>query len=620
MIKTLALCTLLVAGAGAAAAGDRPLTLAPFETVYQRVLAKPGASMTSSSGAVIPTQAFEPFYVYARTGSRLQIGRSPTRGPDGWIEASESVPWRQNIIASFTSPAGRQPQLFFDSPDTIMSLLDDPERTTRIEAMADGAPDPRGGQAIAVEPDVHVDISKRFYLLPILDFREDFHPITFDNVLLLNLASVPLETRAIERTLPMFDAGLVFVFDTTISMRPFVNAVTAGLDSIVGELEAAGMDDMVSMGAVGFRDDPALTPGLEYRVRTISTLDRDVPSALTVDRLKRADFASVSSEGVREDSLAGVLEALETTDWEQDGEPFGGRYVVLVTDAGPKIGTGDGALTPEVLSRLAEEKGVAILTLHLRNPEDNDADVREAAAAYRTLSRFEDRAFYYQVDASRPEVVGEEAERLARALISAMRKAEGARNTLPEVEVGDNELFLGYAMRTRWLGVAQGAQAPEVVEGWVSDKALEDGKTLAFQPRLVISRNELATMAELVAAFITAGERVTSTEQARAFFDDMQATVLRMAQNPERVINADAEGIGEVLEFLDGLPYKSQILGLDTQRWETSAIQRRQVLDSLRPRLMQYERWLRDPSVWSALHADATDGELVFAMPLEFLP
>ena len=93
-----------------------------------------------------------------------------------------------------------------------------------------------------------------------------------------------------------------------------------------------------------------------------------------------------------------------------------------------------------------------------------------------------------------------------------------------------------------------------------------------------------------------------------------------MAQNPDLVVNADADTLGGALEFLDRLPYQSQILGMTEQRWAESAMIRRNLIDGIRQKLTQYRKWLFDETVWTALYDGAPDGDYVFAMPFDVLP
>jgi len=620
----------------AMAAGAEPLTLGKYKTVFQRVLARPGAELLAdprqTGGTAI--RPFQPFYVFARQDGAVQVGTSPTSGPQGWIAESATIDWQHNIVASFTPPADRERQLMFDDPQRIMDLAADPDVRGKLRALqpgADGAA-PAGSGVVSVEPETYVSISDRFYLLPILGFRRELDPVSFQEMLLLNIASVPLSGRPQQQSASgEFDTGIEFVLDTTLSMQPYVEAAAKAMQTIVSEIRGSDLGARVHFGAVAFRDNPLAKPGIEYRVRDVTPLDRKTPAPEALGRILDTKFATVSTPGFDEDSLAGVGYALDSTDWAPEGKPFGGRYIILLTDAGPKPpGDPDAAsrITPDVLQRVAEDRGVAILTLHLQSPGTPEAELRYAAGAYKALSRFGDHSFYYPVDASSPAAVGAEAGRLARSLISAMDEKAGAAVAAP-ADATDDEKFLGYAMKLRWLGAAGGEQAPSVITAWVDSTALEDARRTVYRPRLLVSRNQLATMAELVEQFIAMGEKIENSEQALQFFDQLQEAVVRLAQNPDRLINHGAENVGDALEFLDGLPYKSVILSLDRDQWVQSPVERRRVLDNLRPRLEQYRRWLQDdrafvdlslPAAGGGAPAKVDPGEEVIAIDFDLLP
>jgi hypothetical protein len=40
----------------------------------------------------------------------------------------------------------------------------------------------------------------------------------------------------------------------------------------------------------------------------------------------------------------------------------------------------------------------------------------------------------------------------------------------------------------------------------------------------------------------------------------------------------------------------------------------------MRQKLVQYRKWLLDPTVWTALYDGSPDGEMVYAMPFVVLP
>jgi hypothetical protein len=93
-----------------------------------------------------------------------------------------------------------------------------------------------------------------------------------------------------------------------------------------------------------------------------------------------------------------------------------------------------------------------------------------------------------------------------------------------------------------------------------------------------------------------------------------------MATNPDRRLDTEADTLGGAIEFLEQLPYRSQLLQMTEDRWAQSAMLRRSIIDGMRQKLTQYRKWLFDPLVWTALHEGASDGELVFAMPFDVLP
>ena len=154
----------------------------------------------------------------------------------------------------------------------------------------------------------------------------------------------------------------------------------------------------------------------------------------------------------------------------------------------------------------------------------------------------------------------------------------------------------------------------------MSEKAVEDPTRLAIEPRLLVTRNEMATMSDLIQELLTLGEQARGADDAASFFTQVRDVVARMAQNPDRLVNTEAATLGGALEFLEDLPYESQLMLTTEQRWAQSAMNRRAILDGMRQKLTQYRKWLLDPQVWTPLYDGAPDGEYVFAMPFDVLP
>lgn len=610
---------------------QRPLLAEGRKTVYQRVLTRPGALSYPSPEADPTSQypAFQPLYVYARQPGWIQVGPSISKAPEAWVKEADVVVWKQNIVAAFTNSAGRKRQLLFATEDQLRALMQhEALREMQTKLLQDVAAGnvPKESGIVAAEPAEYVSIVKDLYLMPILDFAQDLHPLNYEENLLLKLASVPLPKDG--QGAPIadnFDVGVVFVFDTTQSMEPFIARTQKAVERIISDLQGTEVGKKVQFGVVAFRDNPAASPGLEYRTRTLLPLARRTDQTPVIATIRAATrVASVDSPGFNEDSLAGVEDAVELTNWTPEGnDPFDARIVILITDAGPKDARDPNArsdIGPAELQRAAEDKGVAIMTLHLQTGAGGAAQHAWAARQYKALSRFNGNSFYYGIPDGSPAAFEATVTRLVTALTDMIRVSRDQAPKLNADQTGQEIVNLGRAMQLAYLGQLKGTQAPDVIEGWASSKAVEDPTRLAIEPRLLVTKNEMATMADLLDKLLTLGEQSRSDEDASDFFTQVRGVVGQMAQNPDRLINTDSDTLGGALEFLEDLPYESQLMLTTEARWGSSAMLRRNLLDGMRQKLVQYRKWLLDPEVWTALYDGSPDGEYVFAMPFDVLP
>ncbi len=611
---------------------ERPLLVEGRETVYQRVLTRPGALHHAEPDAD-PTRgypAFQPLYVYDTRPGWYQVGPSVSGGATGWVRSESVVPWKQNIVAAFTNSAGRARQFLFAQEDGLRSLMEQEDlrgmqQRMLAEAIAGSVPESRG--IVAVEPAEFVNIVEQLYLMPILEFAQDLHPLNYEENLLMKVASVPLreDGKPAQASSASFDAGIVFVFDTTQSMDPYIQRTQASVERIVQDLQGTEIGDRVQFGVVAFRDSTDAAPELEYRTRTLLPLQRRQDQTPVVATIRAATrVAQNNSPGFNEDSLAGVEDAVDLTDWTGGGkDPFDARIVILITDAGPKDVRDPNArsqIGAKELQRNAQDKGVAIMTLHLQTPAGGEAQHAYAASQYRDLSRFHDNTFYYGIEDGSPQALEDTVTRLVTALTDVIRVARNEARVLSPEDTGPELVNLGLALQLAYLGKLKGTQAPDVIQGWVSEKAIEDPSRLAIEPRLLVTKNEMATMADLLSELLTLGEQSRGAEDADSFFAQVRDVVARMAQNPDRLINTESDTLGGALEFLEDLPYESQLMLTTQDRWAQSAMIRRAILDGMRQKLVQYRKWLLDPAVWTPLYDGAPDGEYVFAMPFDVLP
>lgn len=631
---------LALAGALALAALDgapvlaetvRPLLVEGRKTVYQRVLTRPGALRYAAPDGEASGRypAFQPLYVYATKPGWSEVGPSVSGGPEGWVQTGAVVPWKQNIVAAFTNAAGRKRQILFGSEDKLRWLMEHEAlrqmQDTLLEEIAAGDI-PEDRDVVAAEPEEFVNITERLYLMPILDFTVDLHPLNYEDNLLMKVASVPLQDEAQGMISDNFDAGIVFVFDTTQSMDPYIKRTQTAVQKIIEGIQGTEIGDRVQFGVVAFRDNTEAAPGLDYRTKTLLPLKRRQDQTPVVATIRAATrVATVNSPGFNEDSLAGVQDAILETEWEPVGsnDPFDARIVVLITDAGPKDVRDPDArsqIGPDQLRRVAQDEDVVVMTLHLQTPAGGAAQHAWARGQYQQLSRFHNESYYYGIADGSPQAFEETVTRLVTSMTDIIRVARNEAPTLSPEETGSEFVNLGLAMQLAYLGRLKGTQAPDVIQGWVSEKAVEDPTRLAIEPRLLVTKNEMATMAELLNNLSTLGEQMRDGEDAANFFTEVRAVVAQMAQNPDRLVNTDTDTLGGALEFLEDLPYSSQLLLTTEQYWQSSAMNRRSILDGMRQKLAQYRKWLLDPDVWTPLYEGAPDGDYVFAMPFDVLP
>ncbi|WP_414897889.1 VWA domain-containing protein [Rhodovulum sp. YEN HP10] len=610
-----------------------PLLLEDTSTVYQRVLTRPGAALHDAPGGPVASRypAFQPLYVFARQEGWVEVGPSASAAPAGWVETGTVVEWKQNIVATFTNPADRARSLMFRTEDGLRGFMEDEAlvatQARLIEKAETGMLAPEDG-VVAIEPENYVNIRERFYILPILDFVEDLHPMTYDANLLLKVASVPLrdDLPAAEASSAAgdFDAGVVFVFDTTKSMQPYIERTRKALARIIFDINGTDIGERINFGIEAFRDNPEAVPGLAYRTREVIPLDRRLNQLPVLEAIDNTRTATVSSPGFNEDSLAGVEDAIRRTDWDQagTGDPFDARYVILMTDAGPKDPRDPNArseIGPVEIQRDAEGRNIVIMTLHLKTAA-GAANHDYAAERYRQLSRFAGRQFYYPIEGGSEQAFEDTVTALVTALTDHVRMALGQAQVQAPEDRDANLEFLGHALQLAWLGAREGTRAPDVFESWVTERAAEKPQALALEPRLLVTKNEMATMAELLDNLVRLAEGTRGEDEARGFFRQVRGVIAQMAQNPDRLVATDADSLGGALEYLERLPYRSQLLQTDEARWMSGPMVRREIIDGMRQKLTQYRKWLYDPSVWTALYEGAPDGEQVFAMPFDILP
>ncbi len=638
---------------------DKPLLITGKHSLFQRVLAVPGARLATQPGAKgsEPVTPFTAFYVYARRTQGgtawLQVGTDMHGNRAGWLPAASAIEWNSGLTAVFRDPAGHDRVLLFKDSDSLRKLVQQHDLNaydTLYQGAAQGQL-PAGSPVVAIQPPGYIDIQDDFYLVPIQRYEDVY--VGSQQARLLKVSSVPLSSESPEPVKAVktakadnrpqdYKAGLVFVIDSTLSMEPYIKRTREAVKKIYDTLGGADLLGHVNFGLIAFRDNLAAShqPAHDYLVRTYVDLQQGRDAAGFLSRVNSLQAALFSNNDFIEDSYAGVKEAIEAMDWKG----YAARYIVLVTDAGPRDANDPLSTTglgSESLRRLAQDKGIAIFVLHLLTPAkmaDHDAD----AGAYRKLADFPGiGSLYYGVPTGDVAEFGTVVDALASQIAEQVRLTEGGKAapvTTPTAaatgsdarlaELQSKVTKLGYALRMRYLQKAEGGKVPDVFDAWVLDRDFRDPERSTLDVRVLLTRDQLSDLHDVLKQVLARAEEGLLSPQN--FLNELKSLAATLTRTPEQLgaTTATTAGEGQSLadlgfmrEYIEGLPYTGEVMGLSLEDWQSWPTRQQVAFLNRLEEKVNYYRALHDHTdLWVSLDGGPVGGDSVFPVPLEMLP
>jgi hypothetical protein len=627
---------------GMAQTGERrPLLMEGRTTLYQRVILRPGAQIAprpEANAPSDPTPGFGVFYVYARQGSGadgwLEIGAALDGRTQGWVRAERTMDWKQTMVLAFNNPAGRDRAMFFRDAETPRALwLNTRGGAAEAARLREAANTNAEGPVIALEPENFIDITRQFYLLPILSAQRVENE-SAQEARLLEVISAPAQQApppaADPDALRNYRGAVVFVVDTTISMGPYIERTREALKRVVDRIRDTAVRENFRFGMVAFRDHLGGNPRLEYVTRMVSLPELGEASDAILPRLSQLAEARESNEGFDEDSLAGIKLALDDVAWQQ----YGGRFIILVTDAGArdaKDPRGQTQMGPEEMRQLAqsEAKQVAIYAIHLKTPEGRSNHAR-AERQYRELTRFGAAGeLYYPINEGNLNQFGQTVDVLTDALLAQVAAAVGRPiagirppQTAAERRITEQAEIVGTAMRLSYLGRERQQAAPDVVRSFVLDQELNPAdprpERRPLDVRVLLTRNQLSDLANTLRSIIQA--QAAARLSPETFFERVRGAAAAAARDPRRMAEFQRLS-GAFGEFLQDLPYQSQIMEFTQEEWNSMGAGRRtEIVNALEAKLRLYEEFNRQPSLWVSFDGGSDPGEAMYPVPIDALP
>lgn len=649
----LALGLLGVASTSLAA---EPLLMEGKSTLFQRVLTTPSCvlypkALGQGQGRKVP--AFSQYYVYEAgvdsTGTPvLTVGPDATGTISGQLDATCTVPWKQQLALLFTNSAQRYRALIFDEESALDAIIDNPDGAEQYRALYDQITVGNvADHVISIEPEEYVDYQQNFYLLPILNSVESMYPdgsyvykheiasITAPeakNVTTAQGAAPSKKSAPGEPALVGFKSAVVFVIDSSISMQPYIDRTKKAINSIYQSIEASNLGSSVNFGIVSFRADTRKVPGLEYTAKMYLRPGEATDAASFNQKVAALEQATVSSAQFDEDAYAGINLALQDINWNE----YGGRYIVLITDAGAIDGSDAQSTTgldANALRLEAEHYGAAIYTLHLltasgaRNHNHEHAREQYELLSYNSILG---KPLYYPVNAGSVEAFGSMVDTLARSLTAQVQLASSgqmaagsslsAQPKTQEATIESDSNALGLAMQLAYLGRVQGTKSPDFLQGWMAERDVVDHNKVVCTPIVLVNRNQLSDLYTLVKGVLESG--IAGQLSSDAMFAQLQALAAQMGRDPNQLNKSSSIAeMGIMGELLDDLPYKSRIASYSPEDWYNLGSQEQDnIVRSLENSLNYLQHCSSDNDRFIKLNVEADASEEVYPIPLDALP
>jgi serine/threonine-protein kinase PpkA len=657
-----------------------------------RLVTKPGAKIYKERNMkddqfLSSPVAFSVFYVSQNKSGNTKVYQVAyeTGEPLGFIAEEQVLEWRTSLCLKFDSPNGRQPVLMFKDSATLTQLASKPTTQraslvkswySTIDGLGASTTVPDDFPVLSMEPKRGVDMKRNFYLMPALDHVElDFgtdeneNPVTGLGVQ-VSIASktgargaTNLENKKyVQGTVQegnLANAGkapveIVFCFDLTNSMQPFINVSLDLARQIAGALnaepEAAGR---LHFGLWGYRDEGKEAEGFVVHAFT--------PQPVAIDQfnmaLSQAKASGKTGGDVPEDLLGGFMQATQqgfTPDAGDGSQESRIRVLVLIGDApghdSPADPRNSSRQSLYQLRELASSRHINVYSIHIKDPRyeqfqapgemhfkalATNPGVNQSSFSQITINANGDNSGTFTQAAQglfnylRKDIIlagqaDKQAAEKRRQEEAAALLSEEERKARDQANAVVNDLF--QAAMVDWIARnSKDVQAPNDITAWISDHDLDNPQRLAVQTCVLLSRNDLDSLNQALKVVMEAAlEGRTSGKEFFACIQNVAATA--------SVIPTKVSGMKEMKTlsdlkllpgFLQALPYKSKLLKLTNDDWSSMPVTKRQkMIDDLQGLIDAYKKIYADNEQWVSLTENrvADDSTTVAAVPLTLLP
>jgi hypothetical protein len=428
-----------------------------------------------------------------------------------------------------------------------------------------------------------------------------------------------------------FRGGLVFVIDTTISMAPYIDRTRQVVRETVARIRGTEVGDRFRFGMVAYRDHMDGNQALEYVTRLIAAPNLDEPPDAVLPRIDAVAEARASNDAFDEDAIAGLKVAIEEINWSR----FGGRYVVLITDAGTRDADDPRSSTRlgiEEIRSLAQRapNNLVVAAVHLRTPEGRNNHTR-AQRQYRALTQQpnDGPSLYFPINAGNVDEFQQVVEALTSGVLENVSRIIGrpvgqppAGETAAQRRIREQMASVGQAVRLRHIGETQRQGAPDVVRSFVLDQDLQDPSPprRPLEPRVLLTAGQLSDIATTLR--VITEQMIDGRLDRSGLHDRLRAAMGATFADPRRVPASQSAEVASLFgSFLNGLPYQSPFMEMTLRDIrEMDGVTYDQLRQRLERKVRLYAEYNRERRYWYQIQGNTNPAEAVFPLALDDLP
>ena len=165
-----------------------------------------------------------------------------------------------------------------------------------------------------------------------------------------------------------------------------------------------------------------------------------------------------------------------------------------------------------------------------------------------------------------------------------------------------------------------------MVTSWITDMDLarmtKNRNTPAVEVAVLLSKAQLSALQQQLKIVVDNAERTKKTD-SKDFFQSILSASAQMARDPNMFTmkpGANLQQLGVLGEFLEDLPYKSQVLSMTEEDWYNMPVgQQTAFVNRLKSRIARYDEYEKDRDNWESFGAQNSD-DWLYRVPLNMLP